>query len=122
MTILSDQIHLFAADEYVFVERPPLLAFAADRISYEGHSRVLPCHTGSYRVINIGHKHAKIDRRGVQNTVSFKQVSRVVKVVRSNMDITSETKTNADSKPAKEAPNEEKRNSYIVGTVIGYEN
>lgn len=38
----------FAAGDYIFVERTPLMASAADCGAYKRYSRLLLCHTGSY--------------------------------------------------------------------------
>lgn len=44
----------FETGGYVFVERPLLLASAADRMGWEGHSKLVVRRTVPHRVISIG--------------------------------------------------------------------
>lgn len=59
----------FVARDYVFVERPSLLASAAYRMSYGGYSKFLSHRTGPYRVISIRLMCAKIAQDGIRNTI-----------------------------------------------------
>lgn len=49
----------FAADDYVFIKRPLLMAFVAEHMSFARYPRLLTSSTAPYCVISIGPEYAK---------------------------------------------------------------
>lgn len=69
----------FAVAGHVFIQRPRLIALAADRMAYKGYCKRLPYRTRPYQIISVGYEYIKIDQYGIENAVSINQMTRVTK-------------------------------------------
>lgn len=59
-----------AAGDHFFIEHPPLLESAADRMAYRWYSRLAARHTEPHRIISVGPEYDRIDKKGIESTVS----------------------------------------------------
>lgn len=87
---------------------------ATDQIACEGYSKLLPRHTGPYRVISVGSEYSKIDRDDTQNSSSINRLADVGKQERPNKEIISDSRTKTDTSPTTEGSIEEEKGFYTV--------
>lgn len=91
-----------------------LTASAADWMAYEGHFKPLTCRTGPYWAISTGAEYAKIDQKGIWNTVSINRLARVAEESRLNVRVTSDSRTNMDPSSVQDASIKKEENPYAV--------
>lgn len=97
--------------DYRFDERLTLIASAVSRMAFQKYSKLLPFRTRPYQVFIVRPGLAEIGQDGVQNTVSIFWLTRLAEERRSNISLTSDSRANTDTNPAKESSIEEQKNS-----------
>lgn len=73
-------------------------------------------------VISIGAKYAKIDRGGIQRTLSISQLAAAAKERNSTVDDTADLRPDTDTIPLKETSMKEEKNFYALEDVVGHTN
>lgn len=101
-------------DGYDVVQQPSLMASAADRMDFQGYSKLLPRHTRRYTSIGVGLRYSKIERDGIRNNISINLLTRMAKGGRQNVNATSDSRKNVVFSVAKEVSTEEAKNSYGI--------
>lgn len=62
--------------------------------------------------ISVGPEYTKIEQDVIRNIVSINRLSRLVEESRPNVDVASNSRTNADTNPKQKARPEKEKNSY----------
>lgn len=105
----------------MFVESSSIIASAANRMAYEGYSKLLPRQTGPYRAISVGSKYAKIERDGIRITVLINRLIRAAKEARLKMEISFDPRPSTDTDQVEEALTENGKTFYAVQKNVGHE-
>lgn len=85
-------------------------------MAYVGYSNPLPRCINSRWAIIAGAQYAKINQNGICKIVSTSRLTSLAKEEISNVEVTYDSKTNANTSPVKEASIELEKNSYAVET------
>lgn len=78
------------------------MASAADRMVYEGYSKLLRCQTAPYRTISTGPEYPKTEQDGTRKSISINGLARLAKKDRLNVELTSYSRKNRDYTAVKE--------------------
>lgn len=71
---------VFAPDDSVLIELPPLSTPPAERLTAEGDTNLLPKRLGPYCIISMGSEYVKIWQDGIKNKVLINLMTRAPRV------------------------------------------